>query len=98
MPEQGASVAHRSGRRPAAHERSIMSDPFYAYVDRDAVVVEGPDATSFLQSLVSQDLDPVATGATVHSLLLQPQGKLLADFYAVRVGTDSWWLIAEGGV
>ena len=46
------------------------------------VVVYGPDATSFLQSLLSQDLDPVAVGASAHALLLQPQGKLIVDVYA----------------
>lgn len=75
-----------------------MTAPFVAFVDRDVVVVDGPDATSFLQSLVSQDLDPVAVGGSVHALLLQPQGKLLADFYAVRTETDTWWLLADAGV
>jgi hypothetical protein len=72
--------------------------PFSAYVDRDVVVIAGPDATSFLQSLVSQDLDPVAVGETVHSLLLQPQGKLLADFTATRVAEDEWWFVCERGI
>ena len=58
---------------------------------------EGPDATTFLQSLVSQDLDAVAVGATAHSLLLQPQGKLLVDFYAAHVEPDVWWCVCEGG-
>ena len=57
----------------------------------------GPDATSFLQSLVSQDLDPVADGGGVHSLLLHPQGKLDVEFRALRVG-DEWWLDCEAGV
>jgi folate-binding protein YgfZ len=55
------------------------------------VVVSGPDATSFLQSLVSQDLEPVADGATVPTLLLTPQGKLDVVLRASRVG-DDWWL------
>jgi tRNA-modifying protein YgfZ len=70
---------------------------------RGLVVVDGAGATAFLQSLVSQDLDPVADGAGVHSLLLQPQGKLVADFRALRVGADGgagdgageWWLDCE---
>ena len=56
-----------------------------------AVVVRGPDATSFLQSLVSQDLDASTDGNGAHSLLLSPQGKLEVDFRALRVG-DEWWL------
>jgi folate-binding protein YgfZ len=55
------------------------------------VVVTGPDATSFLQSLVSQDLEPVADGDVVPTLLLTPQGKLDVVLRASRVG-DAWWL------
>jgi folate-binding protein YgfZ len=74
-----------------------MSASFQARIPRDLVVVEGPDATSFLQSILSQDLDPVAVGAAVHALLLQPQGKLLIDLRAARIEPDVWWLVCEGG-
>lgn len=68
-----------------------------ARVERDVVAVHGPDATSFLQSLVSQDLEPVAVGETVAALLLQPQGKLIADFRAHRADVDTWLCVCEGG-
>jgi len=55
------------------------------------VVVGGPDATSFLQAIVSQDLDPVDDGETVASLLLHPQGKLDVAFRATR-HAEEWWL------
>ena len=55
------------------------------------VVVSGPDATRFLQAIVSQDLDPVDDGETVASLLLHPQGKLDVAFRATKQG-DEWWL------
>jgi len=58
---------------------------------RGLVVVTGRDATSFLQGLLSQDLDPVADGDAVPALLLSPQGKLNVAVRAVRVG-DGWWL------
>jgi folate-binding protein YgfZ len=58
--------------------------------DRGFVLVTGPDAFSFLQALVSADLDGLADGDAVHSLLLTPQGKLDVDFRLVRVGDDAW--------
>ena len=64
---------------------------------RGLVVVSGPDATSFLQSLVSQDLDPIAVGSSAHALLLQPQGKLIVDFYTYRRAADTWWCLCEAG-
>jgi folate-binding protein YgfZ len=74
-----------SGRRPAFAVR----DPW------GLVVVSGPDATSFLQSLVSQDLEPIAVGEGAHSLLLTPQGKLDVLFRITRVADDEWWLDTE---
>jgi tRNA-modifying protein YgfZ len=61
---------------------------------RGLVVVSGADASTFLQSLVSQDLDPVADGGGAHSLMLSPQGKLDVDFRVLHVG-DEWWLDTE---
>lgn len=58
------------------------------------VVVDGPDATKFLQSLVSQDLDAIADGQSAPSLLLTPQGKLDVVFRATHAG-DEWWLDTE---
>jgi folate-binding protein YgfZ len=75
-----------------------VTDTVVARIERDLVIVSGPDATSFLQSLVSQDLDPVAVGETVHALLLEPRGKLIADLRAKRVADGEWWCVSEPGV
>ena len=58
--------------------------------DRGFVTVTGPDAFSFLQALVSADLDGLADGVAVHSLLLTPQGKLDVDFRLLRAGDEAW--------
>jgi folate-binding protein YgfZ len=68
-----------------------------ARVDRDVVAVWGPDATTFLQSLLSQDLDPIAVGGAAHALLLEPKGKLVVDLRAAHVGDDEWWCVCESG-
>ncbi len=62
------------------------------------VEVDGPDALTFLQSLVSQDLDGMAIGESRHSLLLEPQGKLVADFMVSRVADEVYWLRCESEV
>ena len=101
MPQQGAGVAHRGRRSRAARpERELIAWPrlSFARIERDLVVVSGPDATTFLQSLLSQDLDPVAVGETVHSLFLEPRGKLVADLRVKRVAGDEWWCVCESGV
>jgi folate-binding protein YgfZ len=58
--------------------------------DRGFVLVTGEDARSFLQALVSADLDPLGDGMAVPSLLLTPQGKLDVAFRLLVVGDDVW--------
>lgn len=73
-----------------------MTTKLIEWPDHGVVVVRGPDATSFLQSIVSQDLDALTEGSGAHSLLLSPQGKLEIDFRALRVA-DEWWLDCDSG-
>ena len=91
----GVSVAADYGD-PAGEERAFTDGA--ALVDRcarGAVLVEGPDALKFLQSLLSQDIDALADGQGTHALLLQPQGKLDTDLRLLRVG-DAAWLDSAG--
>ncbi|MCU1457479.1 MAG: Glycine cleavage system protein [Actinomycetia bacterium] len=70
-------------------------------VDRSAstvVSVSGPDALSYLQSQLSQDLDGLEIGGAVHALLLAPQGKLQADLRVVRYSADELILLGDIGV
>src|SRR4051794_5072996 len=91
MPQQGPGVAHRSSRvAEARHPGASL------ILDRDLVTVSGPDAFSFLQSLVSQDVDGMADGDVRRSLLLTPKGKVTSVFRLVRVG-DGAWLDVEAG-
>ena len=82
---------------PIAEERAFTAGA--ALVDRSArgaVLVDGPDALKFLQSLLSQDIHALADGQGAHALLLQPQGKLDTDLRFLRVG-DTAWLDCEVG-
>ncbi len=65
-------------------------------LERDVVVVSGPDTFSFLQSLVSQDVEGLADGAVVPSLLLTPKGKIDSFFRLVRIGDDAWLDVEAG--
>lgn len=61
----------------------------------EAVRVHGPDAITFLQSLLSQDLT-APSGSIVRSLLLSPQGKLRALLW-VLIGEEEVVLITDTG-
>lgn len=64
---------------------------------RDVVRVAGPDATSFLQGQLSQDLGTIASGAAAWSLILQPQGKVDAWVRVTRAGDDEYLLDVDAG-
>lgn len=51
---------------------------------RGVVSVGGPEARSFLQGLVSNDVDRAAPDRALYAALLSPQGKILFDFVIVE--------------
>ena len=53
--------------------------------DRSVIVLSGPEARTFLQGLITNDIEKVGPGRAIYAALLTPQGKILFDF-----------LIAEG--
>jgi len=67
------------------------------WVPRDFVRVSGPDALSFLQGQLSQDVDALGVGASALSLILQPQGKVDALVRVTRTGGDEVVLDVQGG-
>ncbi|MDP8938328.1 MAG: hypothetical protein M3O23_11485 [Actinomycetota bacterium] len=63
---------------------------------RDFVRVSGPDALTFLQGQLSQDVDLPVDG-WAWALLLQPQGKMVALLRVTRLGDDEFVLDTDGG-
>jgi tRNA-modifying protein YgfZ len=66
-------------------------------VERDVVVVEGPDAASFLQGQLSQDVLALAVGEAALSFVLQPQGKVDALVRVTREADDRFALDVDPG-
>ncbi len=73
-----------------------MSTPLYVVLkERGIVSVAGPEASPFLQGLVSNDIERVSGGRAVYAALLTPQGKYLHDFFVLREG-EGYLLDCEG--
>ncbi len=53
--------------------------------DRAVIAVSGPEARSFLQGLITNDIEKLSPRSGLYAALLTPQGKILFDF-----------LVAEG--
>lgn len=63
---------------------------------RDVIVVTGVDAAAYLQGQISQDVDSIELGDSAWSLILEPQGKLVARFRITR-RADDFLLDLESG-
>lgn len=64
---------------------------------RDVVHVEGPDAGGFLHSQLAQDIATLDVGGSVHSLLLEPTGHVVALLRVVRHDIETYTVDVESG-
>lgn len=67
------------------------------WLPRDVLRAAGPDAVSFLQGQLSQDVAALAVGASAWSFLLQPQGKVDALVRVTRIADDAVVIDVDGG-
>jgi len=74
-----------------------MTEANFALLDdRGVLAVSGPDRRSFLQGLVSNDVDKVGPARARYAALLTAQGKYLHDFMMIEFA-DEIWLEGEAG-
>lgn len=59
---------------------------------RSCIEIKGPDSTKYLQGQLSQDIEAIPTGASAPSLLLSPQGKLVAWVGVTRLGQERYMI------
>jgi folate-binding protein YgfZ len=53
--------------------------------DRGVVLVVGEDAAKLLQGVITADMELLSAQPAIHAALLTPQGKILFDFFVVKV-------------
>ncbi|NOZ42822.1 MAG: folate-binding protein YgfZ [Alphaproteobacteria bacterium] len=57
---------------------------------RAIITISGPDRRSFLQGLVTGNVEKIAEDAMIYAALLTPQGKYLHDFFISAAGGKLW--------
>jgi len=57
---------------------------FVILPERGLITVGGPDRAEFLQGLISNDINHVASDRVIWAALLTPQGKYLHDFFVTE--------------
>ncbi len=70
------------------------SPTFCLLPSRALIAVGGPDWRSFLQGLITQDVEILGTGEARFAGLLTPQGRLLHDLFVVGRDDGAWLDVA----
>jgi len=65
---------------------------------RDYVSVRGPDAASYLQAMVSNDVEALVPKESCEALLLTPKARVIAPLTVLRRGVDDFLLLTEPGL
>ena len=56
--------------------------------DRDIISVSGSDSVTFLQNVITNDINKLNESSSLYSALLTPQGKYLHDFFILKHGKN----------
>jgi folate-binding protein YgfZ len=62
---------------------------------REFVGVVGPEAASYLQAMVSNDVEALGIGDACEALLLTPKARVIAPLVVLRRGVDDFLLLTE---
>lgn len=65
---------------------------------RDFVGVRGPDAASYLQAMVSNDVEALGIGDACEALLLTAKARVIAPLVVLRRGVDDFLLLTDEGL
>ncbi len=74
---------------------NVLSGAEYLKIGYSALEVAGPDAASYLQGQLSQDVEGIPLGDTAMSLLLAPTGKIIAVCWVLREESNKFVLLVE---
>ena len=62
---------------------------------RAFTLLDGPDAVTFLQGMVTNDVDAIAPGSAAYALLLTPKARVVADMRLTRLGPTTFLADAD---
>jgi folate-binding protein YgfZ len=74
-----------------------VPEQYAVWLDRDVVEATGPEAGTFLQGQLSQDLLALGDGTSAWSWVLAPTGKVDALVRVTRLSGEDWLLDTDGG-
>jgi folate-binding protein YgfZ len=82
MPQHSTLIHATSDGYQAARRRAALIDR----TDRGRIVVSGADRGTYLQGLLTNDIQALRAGQGCYSAYLTPQGRMIADMYVYELG------------
>ena len=82
MPQHSTLIHAASDGYQAARRRAALIDR----TDRGRIVVSGADRGTYLQGLLTNDIQALRAGQGCYSAYLTPQGRMIADMYVYELG------------
>ena len=61
---------------------------FFHHLNSRFFEISGKDSKSFIQNLITNDIEKCNNGSIIYSCLLTPQGKFLADFFIFNINEN----------
>ncbi|MBL8775427.1 MAG: folate-binding protein YgfZ [Acidimicrobiales bacterium] len=80
-----------------ADEQALRGSVGAVRTDREVIEVAGPDAATFLQGQLSQDVAGLAEGASAWTFVLHPDGKVAVWGRITRLGPDRFVFDVDAG-
>jgi folate-binding protein YgfZ len=74
-----------------------VPDRYAVWLDRDTVTASGPEAASFLQGQLSQDVEALGAEESAWSWVLSPQGKIDALVRVTHLSDEDWVIDTDRG-
>ena len=63
----------------------MEKDQIILLENRGLILISGKDSKSFLQNIITNDIEKVSLSTSIFSALLTPQGKYLFEFFLINL-------------
>ncbi len=71
---------------PSGYDEARHGAAYFTRADRGVIVATGRDRASYLQGMLTNDIEALQAGQGCYAAYLTPQGRMIADLYVYELG------------